>query len=230
MSRYTQDSKEGTKYSVQAKRFLVASLIAMLLTGCGGTLRLGENRPGLPTATPGIAVKGQAGGDPAAAPAPVAPEVTSLPAEMPPAVSDVPVEDIPPTAVPEPPASPTVDPALANVGLPAPADLETRWREMQVERTPFDARPYTSPNYQIVWWFDPIFGQILPIGQLRGDFTVQATFRIKGHWVTALEIPYHINQEYDIVVPDAILQRMRDAGKTEWAEVFIYQTNDVHPK
>jgi uncharacterized protein YceK len=228
LHQYTQDGKEGTGYSVQAKQFLVMMVFAMLLSGCGGKLQLAEQRPGLPTATPGIAEKGQQG-DPAGVPA--APELTTAPpveTAIPPV--DAAAEVIEPTLPPAPPVEPTLDPTLANVQLPLPADLETRWREMQVERTTFDPRPYTTPSYQIVWWFDPVFGQILPIGQLRGDFTVQATFRIKGHWVTALEMPYHINQEYEIVVPEAILQRMRDAGKTEWAEVFIYQTNDIQPK
>ena len=207
-------------------RLLVAVLIIMLLAGCGGKLQLAEQRPGLPTATRGVEIKGQTGELAAATEVPAVPSAPAAPVE-----TDVPVVDMPSPDVPATPTTiPTIDPALANVQLPVPADLEARWRAMQVERATFEPRPYTSPNYQIVWWFDPVFGQLLPIGQLRGDFTVQATFRLKGHWITALEMPYHINQEYDIVVPEAILQRMRDAGKTEWAEVFIYQTNDVHPK
>lgn len=215
---------------MQAKRFLVASLgILLLLTGCGGKLQLNAQRPGLPTATPGVVVKGQTGEDPAAV-ASVVPEMTSAPVETTADPNSPPPEDVAPTNPPAPPASPTIDPTLADVQLPVPADFEARWRDMQIERATFDPQPYTTPGYQIVWWFDPVYGQIVPIGQLRGDFSVQATFRIKGNWLTALEMPYHINQEYDIVVPEAILQRMRDAGKTEWAEVFIYQTNDVHPK
>lgn len=222
--------KEGTEVSVQAKYFLVANLgMILLLTGCGGTLRLDAGRPGLPSATPGVVVKGQAGDDPAAV-ASIAPEMPIAPAETTADPNSLPPMDVVPTTPPAPPAAPTIDPTLADVSLPVPADFEARWRDMQVERATFDPQAYTTTSYQIVWWFDPVYGQIVPLGQLRGDFTVQATFRIKGNWLTAVEMPYHINQEYDIVVPEAILQRMRDAGKTEWAEVFIYQTNDVHPK
>jgi len=125
----------------------------------------------------------------------------------------------------------TVNPELANVQLPVPADLEARWRDMQVERAPFDApRTYVSPGYQIVWWFDPVFGQIVPLGELRGEFPVQATFRIKGQWISALEIPYHINQDYQFRLPDPILKRMQSAGSGEWREVFVYQTRDIQPK
>lgn len=230
LSRYTQDREGRDRVSVQAKCILVASLgMILLLTGCGGKLQLNAQRPGLPTATPGVIGKGQSGDEPAAV-ASATTEMTSAPAETTADPNSLPPADGAPTTPPAPPASPTIDPTLADVQLPVPADLEARWRDMQIERATFDPQVYTTPGYQIVWWFDPVYGQIVPIGQLRGDFTVQATFRIKGNWLTALEIPYHINQEYEIVVPEAILQRMRDAGKTEWAEVFIYQTNDIHPK
>jgi hypothetical protein len=72
-----------------------------------------------------------------------------------------------------------------------------------------------------------LYGQLVPIGEIRGEFVAQASFRIKGQWIGALEIPYQVNQAYGIVVPDPILQRMRNAGKGEWAEVFVYQTGDV---
>jgi hypothetical protein len=102
---------------------------------------------------------------------------------------------------------------------------------MQVDRVTFDKpRPYTSPGYQFVWWFDPIFGQLVPIGQLRGEFTAQATFRIRGHWNSALEIPYHVNQQYGFTVPEPIVQRMKNAGAGEWAEVFVYQTQDMQAR
>lgn len=102
---------------------------------------------------------------------------------------------------------------------------------MQVERSAFDKpRTYNSPGYQVVWWFDPLFGAMVPIGQLRGDFPVQATFRIRGMWLGALEIPYHVNQQFGFNAPEPILKRMQNAGAGEWAEVFIYQTQDIQPK
>ncbi len=90
---------------------------------------------------------------------------------------------------------------------------------------------YVSPAYQLVWWFDPLFGEYIPLGELRGEFTVQATFRIKGRWVQALELPYNVAaKQYGITVPAAIVERMKQAGVGEWAEVFVYKTADVVPK
>jgi hypothetical protein len=217
---------------VQRKPLLVIVLIlSLMLSGCAGTLPLAE---GLPTATPGFAPQEEPASEPSQAEQP--PDEQEASPEPPEQPVDVPAEPVPDVPAPEPvveaPAAEPgpVDPAFANVQLPAPADLEARWRDMQVERVPFEPTPYVSSGWEMVWWYDPLFGQFLPIGQVRGEFTVQARFRVKGQWVTALEMPYHVGQQYDITVPDAILQRMRDAGKGEWAEVFVFETNDVRPK
>ena len=217
---------------MQHKRYHVAGalLVSVMLSACGGTLQLSE---GLPTATRGI--EGKSPERPAAT---VESATTVLEIDTGEAASstvvpaDVPVVDLPPVAPPAAVAeAATVNPELANVQLPTLDDLEARWRAMQVERVTFDPRPYVSTGYEIVWWYDPLFGQFLPIGQLEGEFTVQATFRVKGQWITALEIPYNVDgQQYGIVVPDAILNRMQDAGKGEWAEVFVYETNDIRPR
>jgi hypothetical protein len=222
---------------VRGKQYSLCGALALSLSlsACGHALPIGQNRPlRLPTATRGVEAKGAATVAPAGATAavdqPAAPGGTAGPAVQPAqsAASQAPQA---PATMPAPPASPTVNPVLANVQLPAPADLQARWRQIQVDRTPLDPhRTYVSPAYQIVWWFDPIFGQIVPIGQLRGEFTVQATFRIRGQWIGALELPYHLNQQYGFTVPEAIVKRMKDAGIGEWAEVFVYQTQDIQPK
>ena len=163
---------------------------------------------------PTVGVDGGVGAPAEAAPtqAPVAEQ----PAEQPPA---------------DPAVAPTVNPAFGSVQLPSASDLEGRWRDMQVDRTPFDApRTFVSSGSEIVWWFDPLFGQLVPIGEIRGEFVAQAGFRIKGQWIGALEIPYQVNQAYGIVVPEPIMQRMQNAGKGEWAEVFVYQTGDITQK
>ena len=211
---------------VQRKRYVVGALIIILmLSGCGGTLQLAN---GLPTATPGFEPNGSE-----------APSATVLvedtPANMLPVETNQPPEGAVPVPAEEPPPAPPVEdvlvnPELANVQLPAPADLEARWRDMQVERTPFEPASFVSSGWETVWWYDPLFGQLLPVGQLRGEFTVQARFRIKGQWISALEMPYNVGKQYDITVPDAILKRMQDAGKGDWAEVFVYETNDIQPK
>jgi len=207
-------------------------VVSLALTSCGGALKLGQQgRLGLATATPGIEAKGGAEVPPVAATMPAevaqASPVPSVVADVP---SAVPPTDVPPTEAP-PAVSPTINPVLENVQLPTGTDLEARWRNMQVDRAPFDApRTYVSPSYQLVWWFDPIFGQLVPLGEAHGDIPVQATFRIKGQWVNALEIPYHINQDFDFKLPDPVLKRMQAAGTGEWREVFIYQTRDIQPK
>ncbi len=213
--------------------------LSLVLSACGQPLALrGQNRPGgIPTATRGLEVKGAA----SAGPAPMAATAgqppangglaaTALPA---PPAAQAPAAQATQAPVPPPPSAvtPTVNPVLANVQLPSPVELQARWRQIQTDRTPLDKpRPYVSPAYQVVWWFDPLFGQIVPIGQLRGEFAVQATFRIRGEWLGALELPYHVNQQYGFTVPDAIVKRMKNAGVGEWAEVFIYQTQDIQPK
>ncbi len=220
----------------------------LLLSSCGGKpLAIGRNL--VPTATPGLP-SGQpapitGGGGPIGDPSTVAADGTSVLGQYltnPSSATSVSATDsIPspispnPTSAPVPPAiTPTVNPELGKVAIPvAPApNYVQRWRDQQVERVVLPApRNYVSPGYQIVYWFDPVFGSYLPIGELHGEFTVQATFRIKGEWITSLELPFNITtKEYGITVPDAIVQRMKNAGVTEWAEVFIRKTSDIQPK
>jgi hypothetical protein len=219
---------------VRRKQFSFCGALALglSLSACGQALPIAENRPlALPTATRGIEAKAAATTAPAAGTAqpPVQSGTTAPQAPPEQAAASAAPQAPASTAVPQP--SPTVNPVLANVQLPAPSDLQARWRQLQVDRTPLEPhRTYVSPAYSIVWWFDPIFEQIVPIGQLRGEFSVQATFRIRGQWIGALELPYHLNQQYGFTVPDAIVKRMKDAGVGEWVEVFVYQTQDIQPK
>jgi hypothetical protein len=216
-------------------------MVGVSLTGCANALVTEgstSNNPlrQTPGATSSVGPKGDQSApdtsvvvEPAATTGGEAPPAGEVPAPT----EALPAEGAPPAEVApaEPAAEPTVNPALANVQLPSAADLEQRWREMQVDRAPFDApRSFVSSGSEIVWWFDPLFGQLVPIGEIRGEFVAQASFRIKGQWIGALEIPYNVNQAYGIVVPEPVVQRMRNAGKGEWAEVFIYQTGDVTQK
>lgn len=211
--------------------------LGLTLTGCAGTLPIespeANNNP-LLQQTPGVDSSNVPKGEETAPDAGVAidPMATvgtdaGAPAEA--APTQAPVEQQPVEPPPADPAvAPTVNPAFGSVQLPSAADLEVRWRDMQVDRAPFDApRTFVSSGSEIVWWFDPLFGQLVPIGEIRGEFVAQAGFRIKGQWIGALEIPYQVNQAYGIVVPEPILQRMQNAGKGEWAEVFVYQTGDI---
>lgn len=210
-------------------------MVGVSLTGCANALPTQSNTSNnplrqTPGATSSVGPKGvQPAPDTNVIVEPAATIGGEVPAEVAvPAPTEAPPAEVAPA---EPAAEPTVNPALANVQLPSAADLEQRWREMQVDRAPFEApRSFVSSGSEIVWWFDPLFGQLVPVGEIRGEFVAQASFRIKGQWIGALEIPYNVNQSYGIVVPEPILQRMRNAGKGEWAEVFIYQTGDVTQK
>lgn len=205
----------------------------LLLSSCRGTLDLSGGQAGaniLPTATPGVPkiVPPLPGDSPFGDP-----ELTSTPepTEFVPAPEQA-------TSVAEPPpappidVTPTINPVFGNVALPQPAELMERWRAQQVDRQVIEpAANFVSPSYQVVWWFDPVTGQHTQIGQLRGEFTVQATFRIKGQWIEALELPFGITEKnYGVTVPEAIRGRMAAAGANEWVEVYIYRTEDIRPK
>jgi hypothetical protein len=142
-----------------------------------------------------------------------------------------------PTAVP--PAltvTPTQETQPDGVQLPGFAgDYHERWRYVQRERTPVSDQPgetvtYTAPSKHWLWWYDPIYGQPLALGQFEGPFEVQATFRFRGQIVHGLEVPYEINRTLGIVIPEAILTRMRAAGYDQVVEAFVYQTDDMTPQ
>jgi hypothetical protein len=231
-----QVGQKETIDAVHGKRLIAALMLAAgaALAGCANALP-SEATSGNPllTTTPvdgGLEPRGVETAPDTGEVQPATTASAEAPVEAPATGVEVaPTEAAPAEAPPpEPVGEPTVNPAFGSVQLPSAADLEGRWRDMQVDRAPFEApRTFVSSGSEIVWWFDPLYGQLVPIGEIRGEFVAQASFRIKGQWIGALEIPYQVNQAYGIVVPDPILQRMRNAGKGEWAEVFVYQTGDV---
>ena len=142
-----------------------------------------------------------------------------------------------PTAVPrEPTVAPTVAPQPDDVHLPGFAgDYHERWRYVQRERTPVSDQAgetitYIAPSKHWLWWYDPIYGQSLALGQFEGPFEVQATFRFRGQIVHGLEVPYEINRTLGIVIPEAIVTRMRAAGYDQVVEAFVYRTDDIVPQ
>jgi hypothetical protein len=192
-----------------------------------------------PTATPDVPVA-EASNNPAlgltaeaASPPPVfaspadntqvspAPETSAAPEGVAPE-SPAPENPAPPS---EPLPSPTVNPEFTQVQFPNAAD---RWRYVQVNRIVLaDVPTYTTPSKQLLWWYDPVFGQPVKLGEIQGDFQVQATFRFRGQEVEALEVPYHVNQSFGITLPSAIVERIRRAGGGEWVEAFVYKTDDI---
>jgi hypothetical protein len=220
---------------------IVAMLGGSILSGCGQPLQLQNSvAQNIPTATTGIdqpapdasiAVSPPPPFEEGSAPAP-AESVPPAPAESaaPPPVTDpgVVVES-PPAEQVVPEATPTVNPAFQGVQLPG---TEERWRYVQVDRTVLDGmQTYNSPARTILWWYNPVFGREVKLGEIQGDFPVQATFRFRGQEVDALEVPYQINQSFGITLPPAIVDQIRAAGyEGEWIEAFVYQTSDIQPR
>ncbi len=237
--------------SVQRGHTLVGALVGagLLLSSCGQPLvglpagnsaaqTVGSATPGVPNAAASTAAFGTTGDQSTAPTAIVAvPETSAAPVDgaIAPATSAAPVAgadaappaENPAPAVPAP--EPTVNPAFNNVTLPG---AEERWRYVQLDRVPLPAvQTYTTPSRQILWWYDPELGRTVRLGEVQGDFPVQATFRFRGQEVDALEVPYQINQSLGITLPAATIEQIRRAGFTgDWIEAFIYKTEDIRPK
>lgn len=223
------------KQRTRIMQAIVAGTAAIVsLTACGGQpLAINQAAPqptplGLATATPGTPglfespppqPGGQTPGVELASPA----AVPSPPVGMEPGASPA-----APAPVAEPTPEPTLNPAFGNVALPS---VEERWRYVQVDRQPFgQIQTWTTPSRQILWWYDPVHGRAVKLGEIQGDFPVQATFRFRGQEVEALEVPYQVNQSFGITVPPAVLEQIRNAGYGEWIEAFVYRTEDIRPK
>lgn len=224
---------------MQRKYFVVAMLsVGLGLAGCGQPLvgidnSAAQNPPAVPSATPGLQPPAaSAGSSPVGEVVPdiSQPPVTTLPDASAAASDTVVAPSLEPvsSAPPAPAVSPTVDPAFADVQLPG---LTERWRYIQVERQVLpQQRWYTTSGPEVLSWYDPVFGQFIQLGEINGDFLVQATFRLRGQQAEALEVPYQLNQSYGIQLPDAVLARMRNAGVEEWTETFVYLKSDIRPK
>lgn len=230
--------KEFIEYARSQRRGLVASLIAalsLLLAGCMQPLPLDTNK--LRTATPG---------EPAVvhnSPSPQ-PEGFSTPEGVEPheteVVSPEATEEIQPTeGIPtaEPVAelpTPTLPPGLVpTVDVTRPQlTAQDIWRQQQAERQPFDQiRHVRAPGKVLLWWFDPQTRQHVPLGWIGPEFQAQARFRLTGTWLHALEVPYHVNQSYGLVLSDSVLDRIRAAGyQTEgpdaWIDAYVFDAPD----
>lgn len=219
---------------------VVAILCATLgLSGCGNALKLDAgkaNSQQFPTATPDVSMAQASdnpgvgsSAEPASAPPAIASPGDNTQASPIPEASVAPEIPVPENSAPsEPLPSPTVNPEFTTIQFPTAAD---RWRYVQVNRAPLEAvQTYTTPSKQLLWWYDPVFGQPVKLGEIQGDFPVQATFRFRGQEVEALEIPYQVNQSFGITLPSAIVERIKRAGGGEWIEAFVYKTDDIRPR
>lgn len=169
-------------------------------------------------------------------PTTAAPAVASTVAPLPGSLAPDPATAAP-TAAPTPGAptplrteQPAAPPPLS---LPTPLALTTeeRWRAQQIDRRPFEGpRPYYTTGSEL-WWYDPINQQSVILGRLTGDFLGQAEFTLRGQGVTALEVPYRINQSYGLTaLSPVLLERIGAAGYTEWIETYVFLTPDVNPR
>ena len=131
------------------------------------------------------------------------------------------------------PVAPSPLPTVVVVPRPAePLSNEARWRAQQLERQVLDPRRiYVAQSPVALLWYDPVTGQTLEIGTLRGEFPAQAQFILRDGHRPALEVPYRINVDFGLTaISEAVAQRMRAAGYTESVEAYVVQSDAIHPK
>jgi hypothetical protein len=153
-------------------------------------------------------------------------------------VPDRTVIAVAPTRTPQAPTqerSPTTAPVVRTPTVfivpstPAPQTNEGRWRAQQMDRQVLDPpQIYRVTSYATLFWFDPMTGQILEIGKLRGDVPVQARFRLRSTGEAALELNYRINNDFGLTaISEAVRSRMEAAGYTVSVEAFLLESDAV---
>jgi hypothetical protein len=217
-------------YRSRSKRFEAGRLFALLvvllmLSGCMEALSTGTTEPTrmpqpiAPThsATPpqptATVSSGIGAPNPSTDPAVTTPTLVATPTLS--ATATL----APPTATPVPPLVVATLPALTH---------EERWRAQQIDREVFDPmRTYRTTGSEL-WWYDPVHQQSLVIGSFSGDFVAQARFTLRGQGVTALEVPYRVNESFGLTaLSPAILERIRAAGYGEWIETYVFAAPHV---
>lgn len=128
---------------------------------------------------------------------------------------------------------PTATPAVIVIPRTAvPLDNQQRWRAQQLDRRVFEGQIIYIANDNVpLLWYDPLTGQSLEIGTLRGEFPAQAQFVERSNQRPALEVPYRINQDFGLTaISEAIRERMRAAGYSESVEAYVELTEAVTQK
>jgi hypothetical protein len=109
---------------------------------------------------------------------------------------------------------------------------EQRWRAQQQQRSILNPpKLYEARTPTSLFWYDPMTGQVLEIGTLRGIFPAQAQFTFRPTNTNSLEVPYRINGDFGLTsISDAVLERMSNAGYTTTVEAFVYLSESIIPK
>ncbi|MGQ9829326.1 MAG: hypothetical protein ACUVSW_15820 [Roseiflexus sp.] len=112
---------------------------------------------------------------------------------------------------------------------PEPQTSEARWRAQQIDRQVINPpQLYRVNGHATLFWYDPMTGQILEIGTVRGDVPVQARFRLRSTNQAALEVPYRINNDFGLTaISEAVRSRMEAAGYTVIVEAFLLESDAV---
>jgi hypothetical protein len=163
--------------------------------------------------------------------------IASAPTEIPTVVQNVPSGEPPtPTAAPAPTAQPTATPlptpaVVVVPQAPATATSEEIWRAQELNREVLQPmRLYEARVATSLHWFDPLTGQVLEIGTVRGIVPAQALFVFRPTNAAAIEVPYRINNDFGLVsISDALVARMHQAGYSESVEAFVLLSDTVIP-
>ncbi|KAB8142551.1 hypothetical protein F8S13_13400 [Chloroflexia bacterium SDU3-3] len=140
-------------------------------------------------------------------------------------------ETITPTALLAPPPALTPEVWIA-IPTSLPRSNSARWLDQQADRTTFDQpKPYVASTPVMLFWYDPITGQQLEIGYLIGDFMATAQFGLASRpGVVALEVPYHIDQDYGLTaISPVVKERMRAAGSEDLIQGYVILDAAVAP-
>jgi hypothetical protein len=128
------------------------------------------------------------------------------------------------TSAPIPPTQ-----AVATQVVVAPPSGEAAWNAQKVDQETFaEPRALVAPGTMLLWWYDPASGQEVGLGWVQSPVRASGTFRLRWSNLTAVAVPYLINQEYGLSLEPSVVERIRRAGYTsDTIEVFVYLAPDM---
>jgi hypothetical protein len=121
-----------------------------------------------------------------------------------------------------------------TVIVPVPPEQltnEDRWRRQQQNRNVFETTRAFYTSGSELWWYDPVQQQSVILGTFSGPFEAQARFTLRGQGVSALEVPYKVNDRYGVTgLSPALMDRIRAAGYGEWIETYVIEGPNVQAR